>query len=509
MQYPTRKQKIFLALALYIAVVFLSVNIHILKRDALRFHPRDYNYYAEQAARLTDPGLAKSFAMHIEGYNFLGLQGVEGVISLYHAIHAEYFRYLYVALYAIFRHPLALYIFYSLVFFLPIAYFALLSHPHNRRHVIILLLFSLLYLAFPATLNSATADLRSRVLFAPAWCLVILSVYYERPFWEKTLFFLLLVGIREEGIILGGIVIVLNHMLMKGKPGQWLQTITFLMIDIGALVMFLAFMRWGGFTRVDAAYNPLNFLRSLPPAYWVIILALVVLVGLLILYVVRKRPSSYRLIVVLGVYTLGILLSGFQWLRDMLRWYQTQSQVSPPGFGDILVSATTNEMTALVFYMLIMLGVILWEMSGAISRRLLVALFSALILISTIISLSYYPPLIREWRENVPPARLVWDFAHTHDRYTTQVLLDYDTYQAFYNYDQMIVYNRLPVWDALPEKRYYPENKDALVRQIQKGLDYAVISRASLENVLELAQLAEVSADVIASNERYVILELR
>ena len=176
-------------------------------------------------------------------------------------------------------------------------------------------------------------------------------------------------------------------------------------------------------------------------------------------------------------------------------------------FLDIVINATTNEMTALVFYILMMVGVVLWEYSRGASRKLLISAYAVLIVSSSLISLLYYPPLLAEWKGNIAPARLVRDFAATHDRYATQVLLDYDTYQAFYNYDQVIVYNRLPVWDTLPEKRYYPENKSALVKQIQQGMDFAVISRGSLENILELADLAQVPVAELAGNDRYVILQ--
>jgi hypothetical protein len=507
MQFPTRKQRVIIAFLVYLAVVAVSVSLLTLKRDALRFHQKDYNYFVEQAARLTDPGLAKSFAMQIEGYNFLGLQGVEGVKSLVHAIHTAYFRYFYVILYAVFRNPLALYIFYSLVFFSPILYFALIPHPRHRHHVFMLLFFSLLYLLFPATLNSVTADLRPRVMFAAAWSLVILAVYYERPFWEKTLFFVLLVGIREEGIILSTIVIMLNYLLMEGRPGRRKQTVTFLIIDGVAFLAFLAFMRWGEYTRIDNAYNPLNFVRSLPAAYWMIFLVIAGALAYLLWSAWKKKSPHHRMIIFVSIYALAVALAGFQWLRDTVRWVGNQSQVSSVGLVDGIIQATTNEMTALVFYMLIVLGVILWDYSGGKSPRLVISGLSLTIVLFLSISLIYYPPLIREWQANLSPARLVWDFATSHDRYATRVMLDYETYQAFYNYDQVIVYNRLPVWDTLPEKRYFPENKAALVKQIQKGMDYALISRLSLGDVQELAVLAGIQATQVAANDRYVILK--
>ena len=103
---------------------------------------------------------------------------------------------------------------------------------------------------------------------------------------------------------------------------------------------------------------------------------------------------------------------------------------------------------------------------------------------------------------------MVWDFIQSHDRYQTDVLVDYDTYQAFYNFDKVIVYNRLPVWDTLPEKRYYPQNKNAVAKQIKQHIEYAVIARSSLENVLELANMAGVSVTEVASNDHYVVLKM-
>src|SRR5512133_3265834 len=112
------KRLIGFAVAVYLLMVILSVTCLVLKREGLQFHTRDYNYFIEQAARLTDPHLSKRFALNIEGYNMLGLQGIEGANSLIQAIHTEYFRYTYVILYAIFHATLPIYIFYSLVFFL-------------------------------------------------------------------------------------------------------------------------------------------------------------------------------------------------------------------------------------------------------------------------------------------------------------------------------------------------------------------------------------------------------
>jgi ABC-type multidrug transport system fused ATPase/permease subunit len=505
-QLPTRKQRIFIALIIYILSVIFSVNLLILRRDALQFHTRDYNYFVEQAARLTDPGLTKSFVLQIEGYNLLGLQGIEGVKNLYHAIHTEYFRYVYVLLYGIFQDSFPLFVLFSLIFYLPILYFAILPLQNDRNHTLQWLLFSLLYLTFPATLNSVTADLRPRVLLGAAWCLAVLAIHFNRPFVEKLLFFLVLVGIREEGIFLGAILIGLNFIRMQGSRERNFQTVLFLLIDIGALLAFLAFMRWGGYTRVDELFNPLSFLRLLLREYLITLSVFAVLLGILFWFAWKKNQKQfYSIIYVLG-YAMAIVLAGFQWLRDTFGWYEIQRPATPASSYDILIMAVADYSTALVFYFLILLVVILWDFTRGTWRKLLMAVYTGLIVISTAITVTYYPPKLMEWRENLGDAQLVWDFVAEHDRYDTRVLLDYDTYQAFYNFDQVIVYNRLPLWDTLPENRYYPQNRTALVKQIQSGMDYAVISRESLENILDLSEIAGVPARVIASNDRYVVI---
>ena len=50
-----RKNTLALMIILFLLAVAFSVSMLTLKRDALQFHTRDYPYFVEQAARLTDP----------------------------------------------------------------------------------------------------------------------------------------------------------------------------------------------------------------------------------------------------------------------------------------------------------------------------------------------------------------------------------------------------------------------------------------------------------------------
>ena len=96
-----------------------------------------------------------------------------------------------------------------------------------------------------------------------------------------------------------------------------------------------------------------------------------------------------------------------------------------------------------------------------------------------------------------------------HDRYLTNVLVDDLTYQAFYDVENTLVYNRLPIWIVDSENRYFPANKPFLVKLIQQRMEYAVIGQESLENVREVAREAGVPVSVVASNDRYVVLKFK
>jgi hypothetical protein len=414
---------------------------------------------------------------------------------------------MYVGLYGIFRNPIPLFIFYCLIFYLPILYLAILPHPNDRQHTIQWLLFTLLYLLFPATLSSVSADLRPRVMIAAVWCLAVLAIHYNRPFAEKLVFFLMLIGIREEGIFLGVVLIALNYTRMEAGRERTNQTVLFLFLDVMALFAFLAFMRWGGYTRVDSLFNPLTYLQLLLSRYMPVILSSAALLLFLIWFSWKRNREQFRNVMYLLCYSVAIGLAGFQWLRDTFGWFDVQSPVYSLSAYDVLIMAVTDYSTALVFYFLILLVVILWDFTRRASRIALISVSSILIVSSAVITLSHYPPKLMEWRENVAPARLVWNFAAPHDRYNTRVLLDYATYQAFYNYHDVIVYNRLPLCDIHPDNRFYPQNKRFLVKQIRSGMDYAVVSRESLKTILELSSIAGLPTGWITMNDRYAIVE--
>ena len=504
-----RKTTLALIATLYLLAVVSSVSLLTLKRDALQFHTRDYPYFVEQAARLADPLLSNRYALNIDGYNFLGLQGTQGVKAIYQALHTGYFRYTYTILYGLFGSTLSLYIVYSLIFFLPILYFAFLPRPNTRAAWLQVVLFALLYLLLPSALNSVTYDLRPRILFIPAWSLVVLAVYYRRPFLEKLLLFLFFLCLREEGILLGGIVLALNFIRTPAAAGRWKQTVVFLILDLAAAAAFMAFLAWGGYDRIEPAFNPLNFLDDFSPASLIALLSGAALLLLLVFHVFRRHRAYLASVLFLLAYTAAILLTGLSTYRDITLWYRSQIAIAPVTSWEVFLEVIAGAQNSLTFYILVLLLILLLDIIPGRGRAYLAA--SLVILCIFFAALSVYNNMleISTWNRALAPARLVWDFKASQDPYQANLLLDYDTYQAFYDFEHIAVYNRLPLWMVMPEDRYYPENKDILVSLIRDRMQFAVISQELLANMRELAALAGLPANVVSSNQQYVVLQFR
>ncbi len=501
-----RSKILIIALLVYLAAVAGSAALNQLKQESLQFHTRDFNYFIEQAARLADPRLTNRFALNVDGNNFIGLQGPEGVKSIYQAIHTEYFRYTYTLLYAIFHSVLPIFIFYCALFFLPLVYFAFLqrSNPGAWKQVGAYLA---LFLLFPALVSSVTLDLRPRMLFVSAWTLMALAVYYRRPFIEKLLFFGFLLFLREEGILLGAVLLVFDFI----RTRRWKQSLVYLGLDLAALAAFFAFMSWGGYTRVDSGFNPLNFISNLLSSTPVLLVLIVggILMAATGAWIYRRRRSSFADFLLLLAYGVGIAMTLFPALRADQAMLGPLSASGSLTFMQAVTQVLNEQTNWLPYFVILLLLVLLWDYTRGRGRAILQGFLAALGVASIALTLVIGPAQVTGWSRNVEPARLVWDFKDSIDRYQTQVLVDYNTYQAFYDVENVIVYNRLPLWMVYPGDRYYPDNKVFLAGLIRDRIEYAVIARTSLSDVNGLVAMAGLHATQVAANDEYLVLKLR
>ena len=108
------------------------------------------------------------------------------------------------------------------------------------------------------------------------------------------------------------------------------------------------------------------------------------------------------------------------------------------------------------------------------------------------------------------PETLVFDLRETTDPYGTHVLADYATYQAYYDYEHVYVYNRLP-WYLVSddEARFHPANLTTLQRLTREQIEYVAISNESRESIDELLSLVGMTPVKVVENEQFTVMRLR
>jgi hypothetical protein len=102
----------------------------------------------------------------------------------------------------------------------------------------------------------------------------------------------------------------------------------------------------------------------------------------------------------------------------------------------------------------------------------------------------------------------IWSIKKNLDPYETNVLVDYATYQAFYNIENTYVYNRLSWATVGGMKRFYPANKDILLSLIDQQINYIIISRASINDINSILAGSSVQRKVVFENEQFIGMEI-
>lgn len=493
-------------LAAWLALTLFTGYWMVLKHHALAFHDRDLNYFLEFAARASDPELEDRFSFNIEGFNFIGLQEIEAVNGIYQTIHLEPFRWLYSPLYGLTQSANFLFFFFSAVFYLPLLYllFLRLRLPPDRRPALLtVIVFSLLLFLFPASFHAATEDLRSRMILGSAWVMALAAIWYRRPFPEKLLLLLFLPLLREEGSVLALWLFLLDLAHNADRPAPLWQRITLGLLPVATFIAFLAFMHWGGFDRIDVGHNPLTKFRELIPSLN-LRLGLVAggLVGAAILWFLPPSPlrKPIRFIALYGSLLAAVLL---QLKTPLTRFLATLPADNLRAALKIIEWEQLSLPWALLVAPLLFLPAAFWTLRR---RRTAYLLCGLLFLLSTANTIVYWS----EYRQESRHSQLVWDFTAAHDRLDTPVLVDFNTVQAFYDWKQVLAYNRIPIWMTEDDHslRHYPQNSAIVAQAIAEGIPWAVIARDSLPEVSELIQLAGRSWTEAQGNEGYLILEI-
>jgi hypothetical protein len=470
---------------------------------SLEFHSRDYAFYAQFAARLLNPNLTNRYALQPEGYNFLGLVGTEGVYSLHQSLHLEPIKYAYAPIHQAFGGILAVFAVVAGAYFLPVLYLIFCDRSEKNVELAFLLLAALLYLLYPSALETATYDLRPRLLLAAFFALAMLAVIYRRGLWEKAFTFGLIFLAREEALVYGPVVIAFNYVRTADKKKRHLSTAALGAIWMIALAITAWYFDWTGYA-VKPDVNRDEFIR-LTPGMGLLILAVGLVMGTIFIVATRKRERfpAWTQILAYGAVFVPLGVQTFSDARRLLERGYSRHEV----FERVLLSPQMN--TYLIVPLWIFL-IVLWHSISQHRLRVWFNLSLALLLVFCIrTDFHYIPPRYDQYVQAARAAEIVFATRQSTDRTSTHILTDYVTYQAFYDYEHALAYNRLPTDLLKGEQRYYPKNVETVKTLLAEETEYVVISESS-ERTMDplLAELA------ITPLERrvdggYVVMKLR
>ena len=470
------------------------------KLQSLGFHTRDFALYLQFHSKLLDPALTNRCSLNPQGFNLLGLAGTECADSLHQAIHLTPLKYVYAVLYRLSGNPLPIYLLTALIQFAPLLYLACVypqDETADRRFVIV---FSLLYAIYPSTIQAVLFDLRPFALLGPLFLLSMLAVYLRRPRWETLVFFNLMFFAREEAMILGVVVILFSLVTSNDDRDRRDRNAGLIASWLSWLLITIAYFVWTGYPSR----------RSISPSTTVLAL---LLAGLCLVAYRTIRPriegarSIRRAARQIGVYSLILVPLGY----ELFSVYSRRGYTPVEGLRRLLVALVISPRYNLYFVVGSFLLILLW---GAVDRvRIRKAILGGMI-IASIVSVPAQAVILKRRlpADAYATGRMVHDLRGVTDKYSTYILADYSTQQAFYDYENVYVYNRLPSFLIEGDGRFYPEPESvsALTTLLRNDIEYIVVSQESVADINELLELSSVDASrPVTENGTYKVFKVR
>lgn len=440
--------------------------------ESLSFHTKDFPYYLQFGLKWLDSHYTPRMSINPNGISFLGFYGPETTTSIHQAIHFEPIKYLDALVYWLSREASVLFIWRAILAFLPLLYLPwILKNQYKGEWGWWLTVF-LTLATLPPTLANAVYDLRPFQLIAPLLCCGILAIGLHRPRWEQLLWLNALFLVREEALLLGA-----------GLVGYtWWQERYNLHLPKSAKGMAFC---WGVWVGVVALYYgwagfPNRYLiplveRTSPPS--VNLLALIPVAGaiILLLFIIfrwrKKGVPPTLLIPTLLLFPIG---------------WQLWTSFRDDDTNDIIGGLLFNPQLYLFYLLFVSILIIMGVESGKRLQRYFTVLFAGIVIASLLVTFSHEESPYREWREaqeDIADTESVRNLSFQTNPYQTTILTDESAFQAFYGYENVMVYDYLPWYIAQDEARFYPANAPTLHFICTSTVAYIVIEESSEEAV--------------------------
>lgn len=495
----------FLIIPLFVICVGLSLWFSILKFDALDYHTRDFAFFAQTQARLLDQNLSPQLSLNPDGHNFLGFRGTECEKSLHQGIHLAPIKYIHALLYFVSGNLSLVFLLNSLIVFSPALYLCYFYRNEEKVDQLFCLIISACYLTYPSIQHFASYDLRHYIFLTPFFILAILSIYLDRSFLEKIFFFNLLFFAREEALILGCVVIF--YAIATSKKSN-IETL----YRSPVVWYFLSYAFW--FTTTIIYFSWTDYRQEIPFIERIILPVIFLSSGSVAILFLRKHfdkilpHKSFDLIGFIAILTcfVPLVYHGGVWRQiDFYSILFFNRYFLYIGCGFITTLAIWR-----VFRKKLPRIIILCCLFGAFAFFMYAN--SPFMNMPDYVSKRERPftVKIQTYLSLKKNAQIVHKISNILDYRSNIVLTDYKTHQAFYNFENVYVYQRLP-WYTLPgRERYYPENRTVLQELLRSRIEYIVISKNSYKDLKKEIRAVGIEKQVklVDQNKSFMILKL-
>lgn len=470
------------------------------RRQALAYHPQDFPFYAQFLARVYDGTRPPAYALNPNGMNAFGFWGTEGESNFHQAIHGEPIKYVEALIYRLAGSLTPVWALRWLVLLAAPAYLMRVAPQRTAGESAWVSLIALLYVLLPSFPFLALYDLRPFAYLVPFFGMATVAVACRRPPLETAVLFALLFLAREEALILGVVLIVMQAVMPGPVPARRRRVTVLALVWLAALAATGAFFAWTGYhNRYEVSHftwaKLLEFAgRLVTPARALLgALALVLLGSLLALG--RRcrlwRDPEWRPWTAYALVFAPLAQQFYAFLLQGLRHRQALNA------ENVLQLLLYDERWALGGCC-VLLAVWLAGFRPSAPRdlrrpaRVLLAC-AALSLVAWIVPPASPARQLLHWRRAAQTAQPVWQFRATADR-QAPVLCDYATAQAFFDFPEMLVYQRLPTTMSRDAARYFPANRERLLawlRDREVTLVFDAPHQVDLEPLCRDAGIAE------------------
>jgi hypothetical protein len=474
---------------LWLGISAISWYLIALKYWALDFHTRDYAFYTEFIIKWSKPASEQFYTINPGGYNFLGVNAVDGCDGFYQWIHLEPIRFFQAFIYQVFQSIHAVFIFNALVVCSPVLAMGLWLKKSTAGYweKIIWVLF---FILFPATLLAAGYDNRPSMFLGVGYFWILYFLLATHHKWGQYISFLLLFTIREEALILNGAVCIYLFFKWRDKQfsGNWLG------IYLGSYIIYA--------TGLGVYFN-----------YWHY-------------HLLANAAQSYSPIVLISVAILILSLAGYAlWRKKYFLWllmpcllvvFQLSTMYQKGNFPDVGFSAF-NDPRNLLWGLLVMGFLIYWR-----TQKQAWPLWAAFIGLPFFLCFTWmgthnlrskYSGWNRQYK-NTYMVNNISKLSQNKGRnkvanslipLSSLLITDYSTHQAFVGRPNVVCFERLPCTFEKSDQRFYPKNTYAVKELMREGT-WIILSKKNLKE-MELL-LADTAYFIAQENDDFVALTI-